>query len=33
LEIIQAELVAVMKKTGRPTLDSIDHSAVGTRFS
>lgn len=33
LEIIQAELVAVMKKTGRPTLDSIDHRAVGTRFS
>ena len=33
LEIIQAELVAVMKKTGRPTLDSIDHRAVRTRFS
>src|SRR5262245_20262614 len=33
LEIVQAELVATMKSAGRPTLASIDRSAVRTRFS
>lgn len=33
LEIVQAELVATMKSTGRLTLASIDRTAVRTRFS
>jgi 4-hydroxymandelate oxidase len=33
LEIFQAELVAAMAKAGRPTLASVDRSAVRTRFS
>jgi isopentenyl diphosphate isomerase/L-lactate dehydrogenase-like FMN-dependent dehydrogenase len=32
LEILQAELVASMKRAGRPTLASIDRTAVRTRF-
>ena len=33
LEILQNELVAAMAQAGRPTLDSIDRTAVRTRFS
>lgn len=32
LEIVQAELVAAMKRAGRPTLASIDATAVRSRF-
>lgn len=32
LEIVQAELIVAMKRAGRPTLASIDQTAVKTRF-